>query len=62
MKLKYMTRIKNYFRRTIRNKIYSTLLIILGFMTAGVSGDATFFVLTLILGVPLFLSKKDWTL
>lgn len=48
-----------YMFETIYNKIFATAMIGLGYLTALVDGDATFFVMTLIFCVPLFFARKN---
>lgn len=48
-------------RRDLRkNKIYSLLLMLIGYVSMLLlEGDCTVFILTLILGVPVFFSKRN---
>lgn len=44
----------------LTNKKAAILLMLLGLISTRIDGDATFFVFTCILGVPLIFSKEDW--
>lgn len=46
-------------RELIKNKIYSLILIMTGVLPILIDGDGTFFIFVLMLGVPLFFSKKN---
>lgn len=47
-------------RDTYKNKLYAFTIIILGVISRIVTGDATFLLLMLIIGVPLFFSKENY--
>lgn len=47
-------------RELLKNKIYSFLLILLGALSILIEYDGTFFIFTLMLGIPLFFSKENW--
>lgn len=47
-------------RELLRNKLYSLILITVGALSILIEYDATFFVFTLMLGIPLFLAKENW--
>lgn len=47
-------------RELLRNKLYSLILITVGARSILIEYDATFFVFTLMLGIPLFLAKENW--
>lgn len=48
-------------RELLKNKIYAIILILFGvFMTFLLEGDATFFLLTVLIGAVLFISKESW--
>lgn len=44
---------------TLMNKILALLLMAAGYLTTLPEHDITFFVITLLLGVPLFFSKEN---
>lgn len=46
--------------KTLKNKLYATVLIILGWLSTLIDGDATAFVFLLMIGVPLFFAKENW--
>lgn len=56
----FTNKIKRYFKRTYENKLVALALIALGFMSISFERDATFLVMTLIFGIPLFFDKKNW--
>lgn len=47
-------------RKLLKNKIYAVVLILLGVVPILTDGDGTFFIFTLMLGIPLFLAKANW--
>lgn len=47
-------------RETLKNKIFALAIVILGAITILISGDATFFIFSLIPGLYLFFSKENW--
>lgn len=47
-------------RETLKNKICSLAIILLGLLSTRIDGDCTLFIFTIMLGVPLFLAKKNW--
>lgn len=47
-------------RELIRNKIYSLILIGIGALSAPIEYDGTFFIFTLMIGLPLFFAKENW--
>lgn len=49
-------------RGLLKNKIFAILVIIFGALTIPVIWDATFFLVALIFGVMLFVSKEEWSL
>ena len=53
-------RIKQYFRRTAKNKIFAIALIIIGLLSSKIDNDSTFLVLTIIVGLPLFFARYNW--
>lgn len=48
-------------RKKLKNKILAVLLIIMGALSLSLDNDATFFVFSLLIGIPLFFSKEDRT-
>jgi hypothetical protein len=48
-------------RELVKNKILSALLTALGVLSVFLDGDCTFLLFTLIISVPMFFSKTDWT-
>ena len=42
------------------NKLYAVALMGIGALTMLVSKDATFLVFTMLLGIPMFISKRSW--
>lgn len=55
----YMEVINMWKKELIRNKIYSLLLMIIGFLSISIENDVTVFVFTCIIGVPIFFSKEN---
>lgn len=47
-------------RELLKNKIYSFLFILLGALSILIEYDGTFFIFSLMFGLPLFFSKKNW--
>ena len=48
-------------RGLLKNKIYAVLLILFGMtMTFLLEGDATFLLLTVLIGAVVFVSKESW--
>ena len=48
-------------RELLKNKIYAVLLILFGILTTFLlEGDATFLLLTVLMGVVVFVSKEPW--
>lgn len=46
--------------KLFKNKLYSSLLMFIGFVTIKIlEGDITVFIFTLMLGLPVFFSKKN---
>lgn len=61
-KANFKRKLVNYFRRTWKNKIFATILMVCGFLSMAVSPeiDATFFVFSLVLGIPIFLVGDNY--
>ena len=47
-------------RELLKNKIYSLILIGIGALSVLIENDGTFFIFSLMLGLPLFFSKENW--
>lgn len=47
-------------KELLKNKIHGTLFMGLGFITLILSKDATFFLMTLIAGIGLFLARENY--
>ena len=56
-----MSRLKRYFRRTLKNKLWAMSLIGIGVISLIFSkdNDGTILVLTMILGLPIFFSNEN---
>lgn len=46
--------------KTLKNKIYAMLLMTVGILSTTIDSDATFFVLTFSIGLPMFFAKENW--
>ena len=47
-------------RKLIKNKIYAVLIILIGALSVPIEWDATFFLFSLIMGIPMFFAKTNW--
>lgn len=47
-------------RELLKNKLYSLLLVIIGALSILIEYDGTFFILALMIGLPLFFAKENW--
>lgn len=47
-------------RELLKNKIYSLILIGIGALSVLIEYDGTFFIFSLMLGLPLFFAKENW--
>lgn len=47
-------------KKLMKNKVYSILIILLGYATTFIEGDCTAFILMLFIGIPLFFAKKNY--
>ena len=56
----FTNKIERYFKRTYKNKLVALALIALGFMSISFERDATFLVVTLLIGTLLFFDKDNW--
>lgn len=56
-----MSRLKRYFRKTLKNKLWAMSLIGIGVISLIFSkdNDGTILVLTIILGLPIFFSNEN---
>lgn len=52
-------KLKRYFQRTYKNKVYALVLITTGIFSTKIAGDSVFLILALFFGVPLFLTDKE---
>lgn len=57
---KYIRKFVRHIRRTLRNKLYAIALIMVGIILRFISNDITFLVFTLLIGIPMFFSNKNW--
>ena len=55
----YMESLRNYMKRTSKNKLYAAALIVLGLLSVGVVGDGTFLLFTAMVGLTLFFTKEN---
>ncbi len=46
--------------KTLKNKIMAVFLMLLGWLSSKIDGDGTFFLFTLMIGIPLFFEKENW--
>ena len=49
-----------YIRRTFVNKVCAVALALIGTLVTMLDGDATFLVLALMIGVPMFFAHERW--
>ena len=47
-------------RELIKNKLYSVALMVVGGLSVPIEYDATAFIFTFMVGIPLFFSKENW--
>ncbi len=47
-------------KELLKNKLYSVAMIFLGALSIPIEYDATVFVFTLMMGLPLFFAKENW--
>ena len=57
---KHYRRFASYMRRTALNKLLSIIFIGLGYGSVLIDGDATFLVMTLLIGIPLFFVNDNY--
>lgn len=48
-------------KHLIPNKVMAVVLIFLGILTVFIEGDGTILILTLLMGIPLFFARRNWT-
>ena len=48
-----------YLRRTWLNKVFALVFILLGYLSIKIDNDATFLLLAIMIGVPMFLSREN---
>lgn len=53
-------RFVRYIRRTLVNKVCAVALALGGVLVTKLDGDATFLVLALMIGVPMFFAHERW--
>ena len=46
-------------KELLKNKLYALLLVIIGTLSIFIEYDATFFIFTLMIGLPLFFDKEN---
>lgn len=51
---------KMWQRSLIKNKLYALVLMLIGVVPILIDRDGTFFIFTLMLGLPLFFAKENW--
>ena len=47
-------------KELLKNKLYSVALISVGALSIPIEYDATAFIFTLMMGLPLFFAKENW--
>lgn len=59
-KVSLVERIKKFSKRKLfKNKVYSTLLMLTGYVTMKLLGDCTFFVFTIMMMLPVFFAREN---
>ena len=53
-------RFVRYIRRTLANKVCAVALALGGVLVTKLDGDATFLVLALMIGIPMFFAHERW--
>lgn len=51
---------KDYIKRTWKNKIMALLIILIGILSVSIDGDATFLIFAIICGSFIFFAKENW--
>ena len=59
-KYKYITSVVLYLREKWKNKVCALALILIGLLTAVLTGDGTGFVFIAFFAIPLFLAMENW--
>ena len=59
---KAMERFFKYMRRTWKNKLIAIAIVCAGMLGVAVEKDGTALVLMLFFAVPMFFSRRDWTI
>ena len=47
-------------KELLKNKLYALILILIGLVPILIERDGTVFILTLMIGLPLFFAKENW--
>lgn len=47
-------------KELLKNKLYSIALVSVGALSISIEYDATAFIFTLMMGLPLFFAKENW--
>lgn len=47
-------------QKLLKNKLYALLLVMIGALSIFIEYDGTFFIFTLMIGLPLFFAKENW--
>jgi hypothetical protein len=59
-KVSLVERIKRFSKRKLfKNKIYSISLMLTGYVSMKLLGDGTFFLFTIMLGLPVFFAREN---
>ena len=58
--MKEIKRFVRYIRKTAKNKLFVMTMLVVGALSAILSGDGTFLMFVLMFSVPMFISKEDW--
>lgn len=46
-------------KKLLKNKLYSILLMLIGYVSIGIVGDGTAFIFTLFIGLPVFFANEN---
>ena len=46
-------------KKLIKNKLYSSLLMLVGYLSIKITGDCTAFIFTLFMGLPVFFANEN---
>ena len=57
---RYIKGLIRYFRRTFKNKVVATAMLLLGTVATMISYDATALVFLSLLAVPMFFANENW--